>query len=268
MDDAIMKDLTLAREHYERREYGAAEGYLLAVLAHTQSFADVYNMLGVIQHDRGDFQEARRRFEKAVEINPNYTEAALNLAVTYNDLGLYAEARSAYGEVRKLAQSESRLPDPFASKKIANMHGEIALAYAEFGMLHEAVAEYRKALRLAPTFADLRTRLGNVLRELGDLDGAKMEYREALRQNAKYVAAHVALGITQVTQGRRDEARECFEHALAIDSQNKSAQMYLRIVNGTVLPSTPPPRPNTSELSAIEIAQSRPDIKLPPPDKG
>ncbi len=268
MDDATKKDLTLAREHYERREYGAAERYLLEVLAHAENFADVYNMLGVIQHDKGDFQEARRYFEKAVEINPNYTEAALNLAVTYNDLGLYAEARTAYADMRDRAQSESRLPDPFASKKIANMHGELAAAYAEFGMLHESVAEYRKALRLAPMFADLRTRLGNVLRELGDLDGAKMEYRESLRHNPKYVAAHVSLGITQLTQGRRDEARECFESALAIDPLNKSAQMYLRIVKGTVLPSTPPPpmRPSTTDVN-IALAESRQDIKAPPPDK-
>lgn len=266
MDESLKNDLLLGREHYERREYEAAEKHLTEALKHAQNYADVYNMLGVIQHDRGDFQEARKFFEKAVEINPHYTEASLNLSVTYNDLGLYSEARKAYADMRERAASDSKMPDPFARKKIANMHGELASAYAEFGMLHEAVAEYRKALRLAPQFADLRTRLGNVLRELGDLDGAKMEYREALRHNPRYVNAHVVLGVTMLTQGRRDEARECFENALSIDPTNKSAQMYMRMVKGNVLPSQPPPRPNTSDVQ-IDFAESRPDIKAPEPDK-
>jgi len=268
MDDTLKNDLLLGREHYERREYEAAEKRLLEVVKQTQSYADVFNMLGVIQHDRGDFQEARKYFEKAVEINPSYTEASLNLAVTYNDLGLYSEARKAYADMRERAVGDSKMPDPFARKKIANMHGELAAAYAEYGMLHEAVSEYRKGLRLAPEFADLRTKLGNVLRELGDLDGAKMEYREALRHNPKYVLAHVVLGVTFLTQGRRDEASECFETALGIDPANKSAQMYLRMVRGNVLPSTPPPppRPDTSDVM-IGLAESRSDIKAPPPDK-
>ncbi len=269
MDDTLKNELILAREHYDRREYDAAEKHLREVLKQTQSFADVYNMLGVIFHDRGDFDEARKHFEQAVAINPNYTEAALNLSVTYNDLGLYSEARKTYADMRERAQSESRDLDPYARKKIANMHNDLGAAYAEFGMLHESVAEYRKALRLAPTFADVRTRLGSVLRELGDLDGAKMEYREALRHNPRYVTALVALGITQLTQGRRDEASESFESALAVDPANKSAQMYLRMVKGNVLPSTPPPppaRPNTSDVE-IRLADSRVDIKAPPPDK-
>ncbi len=57
-----------------------------------------YDMLGVIAHSRGDFAHAEQHFEKAVGLNPNYTEAQLNLMVTYNDLGKYDSAREIYAK--------------------------------------------------------------------------------------------------------------------------------------------------------------------------
>ena len=57
-----------------------------------ETFADVHNMMGVIHHDRGRLEEARDAFRKALTINPKYTEAALNLSVTCNDLGEYEQA--------------------------------------------------------------------------------------------------------------------------------------------------------------------------------
>ena len=39
-------------------------------------------------------------FFMALSINPRYTEAMLNLAVLYNDLGQYAEAKKLYGKLK------------------------------------------------------------------------------------------------------------------------------------------------------------------------
>ena len=61
--------------------------------------ADVHDMLGVICHSRGNFAQAEHHFERALAINPSYTEAALNLAVTYNDRGKYEAARQVYARI-------------------------------------------------------------------------------------------------------------------------------------------------------------------------
>ena len=89
LDDSLKQALTLGRAYYLKKEYARAEQYLAQVVEQNQSFADVYNMLGVIYHDQGQFARAQRAFEAALRINPAYTEAALNLAVTYNDRGKY-----------------------------------------------------------------------------------------------------------------------------------------------------------------------------------
>ena len=50
----------------------------------------------MVFHDQGQFARAQRAFEAALRLNPAYTEAALNLAVIYNDMGKYREAKEVY----------------------------------------------------------------------------------------------------------------------------------------------------------------------------
>src|SRR6266545_589534 len=96
LDDSLKQALTLGRAYYLKKEYARAEQYLAQVVEQNQSFADVYNMLGVIYHDQGQYQQAQRAFEAALRLNPGYTDAALNLAIIYNDTGKYQAARDIY----------------------------------------------------------------------------------------------------------------------------------------------------------------------------
>src|SRR5262245_48397975 len=122
MDEALRRLITLGREHYRARDYDAAEQVLSEIVKEHRGFADVFNMLGVIRHDRGRLEEAREAFENALRLNPGYTEAALNLSVTYNDLGLYRQAREVYVRVIQRTRAAPRSLDPFVKGKLANMH--------------------------------------------------------------------------------------------------------------------------------------------------
>jgi len=230
MDDRLLRLITLGREHYQAREYDKAEKYLAQVVQEHRGFADVFNMLGVIYHDGGRFTLAEDCFEESLRINPNYTEAALNLAVTYNDLGKYAQAREIYSKALNRSRREPRSLDPFARGKIANMHADIGAAYAGVGLYPEAVREYARALELCPTFVDLRTRLANVYREMGDYARALREFETIKGQNARYVPARVSLGVTLFALGRRDDAIKEWEQALAIEPDHRSVKVYLQMV--------------------------------------
>lgn len=234
MDERTKQLLSLGREHYDKREFDKAEHYLRQVLerAEAKTFADVYNMLGVIHHDRGKFDEAQASFEEALSINPNYTEAALNLAVTYNDLGRYDEAKRIYGAALSRGEATPGQLDPFVKGKIANLHAEVAQAYVDAGMPGDAMHELRKAILLCPTFADLRLKLSNLYRQTGDLDAAKFELDEAIAARPRYLPAHVALGVTLLSQGDAKAAIAAWEKALEIDPDHKAAQMYLRMAKG------------------------------------
>ncbi|WP_394826993.1 tetratricopeptide repeat protein [Pendulispora albinea] len=233
MDDRLKQILLLGREHYANREFDKAELLLRQVLDAEDRFADVHDMLGVIAHSRGNFIQAERHFERALAINPAYTEAALNLAVTYNDRGKYEAAREVYKRIKGNPTGAVQTLDPFARGKLANMHADLAQAYADLGLTREAIGELEKGVTLCPTFADLRTRLGNLLRHEDDLAAARVQYEAAVAARPEYVPARVQLGVTLLALGLPNDAEEAWQRALSIDPENTQAKMYLRMLQQT-----------------------------------
>jgi tetratricopeptide (TPR) repeat protein len=230
MDEALKQLLTLGRGYFEKKQYAQAEKFLSQVVEQNQSFADVYNMLGVVYHDQGQFARAQRAFEAALRLNPAYTEAALNLAVIYNDLGKYAEAKEVYqAALSRQKHAPGRL-DPFVMGKIANMYADIGNVYASTGMWAEAIHEYRRALALCPQFVDIRLKLADACRDSGDTSGALAELEEILKGNPNYLPGRVHYGIALYSAGRKDEAIKAWEEVLSRNPGNKSAEMYLKLV--------------------------------------
>jgi tetratricopeptide (TPR) repeat protein len=230
MDEALKQLLTLGRGYFEKKQWAEAEKYLTQVVEQNQSFADVYNMLGVIYHQQGQFARAQRAFEAALRINPAYTDAALNLAIIYNDMGKYREAREVYSGALSRQRAAPNKMDPYVRGKIANMYADIGNVYASSGMLDEAIAEYRRALELGPTFVDIRLKLADALRDQGKHAEALKEYEAILAANPNYLPGRVHYGIALYSAGRKADAIAVWEDVLARNSGTKSAEMYLSLV--------------------------------------
>jgi len=233
MDETLKHLLALGRSHYQRKEYARAQRYLSQVVEKTQSFADVYNMLGVIFHDQGEFAKARRSFEAALRLNPGYTEAALNLAVIYNDMGKYQEAKEVYTEALSRSNSETGVMDPFVQGKIANMYSDIGDVFASSGLWKEAIAEYRHALELCPTFVDIRMKLASALRDEGEKAEAVVELQRVVEQKPDYLAGRIALGVGLYAAERTADAIDCWESVLDANPGNSTAEMYLSLVRSS-----------------------------------
>jgi len=233
LDQSAKQYLTLGREFYESGEYDKAERYLGRLVAEGECrFADVYNMLGIIYHGRAEFSRAQAAFEEALRINPQYTEASLNLSVTYNDLGKYREAKETYQNALSRARARSGEIDPFVKGKIANMHADLGDVYRSIGQFLASVREYKKALELGPTFYDVRVKLGKTYQDMGDVEAAAQEFEGVLAARPGYVPAIVSLGLAYYALGRKDDAAQRFEEALMHEPDDKRAQLYLKMVRG------------------------------------
>jgi tetratricopeptide (TPR) repeat protein len=168
-------------------------------------------------------------FEQAVELNPNYTDARLNLMVTLNELGEYKLARELYESTQRRTEGGTKM-DPYARGKIANMHADLSQAYCDVSMPFEAVRELEHAVALCPQFADLRTRLGVLYRDAGEAHRAREQFELAKEANPRFLRARVLLGALLLGAGSRDQAQAELSEVLRIDPEEKTAQMYLRVL--------------------------------------
>ena len=138
---------TMGREAFQKGEYKQAIELLENFNTINPNFADVHNMLGQAYHSCGLFDIAVRSFQRALEINPKYTDAALSLAVTLFDLGRYDMATEIQQKLTRETESSGDRLDPFARKKLANMHAEIADIYHGLGLWEQATDECSDCLR-------------------------------------------------------------------------------------------------------------------------
>ena len=232
MDDRTVRLLQRGREDFRAGKYDKAEKALSPLARDRIPFADVYSMLGSICYQKGRLLDALALFDEALRLNPGYTEAALNLALTYNDLGKYDESKRVYQRmIASRKDSGGDNVDPFVKGKIANMHADVALAYEQAGLHEDAAQEYRRALGLCPQYVDLRTRLGSALRAAGNLAAAEREFAKAKKEHPNLVGPRLQLGMTFYAAGRRSDAAREWREVLAMEPANKFAKLYLRLIS-------------------------------------
>lgn len=219
-------------EAFERKDYEEAKvRFLKAMEEGGQNFPDILNKLALILSLEGQREEAVQHLKRALEINPKYTEAAVNLAYLLNELGRYEEAMEIKNRLHCLFDERLKKNiDPFVLGKIANMHADTAERYIEIGYLNDAIDELKKALKLRPNFIDLRTKIAILYRETGNIDEAIEQLTHSILENPKYVPAYIQLGLTYFVMGEKELAQKQWDKALELDPQNAVAKVYLNML--------------------------------------
>ncbi len=229
-DPEFEKVYRAAQDCFDDHRFDEAERLFLKLLdRNARGYADVFNRLGLIAFQKGLYERAAHYFEKALALNPKYTDASLNLVVTYNELRNFTDSERVFNQAAKVVRSEPASLDPFIQGKLANEHGKLGDAYYDLGRYDPALDEYRKAVTLRPNFVDILTKIGMTLREKGDLDQAIEAFIKAKEAGPKYIPAYIHLGITYYTQGRRDLAAKEWKTAQKIDPANRAVQVYLNL---------------------------------------
>ena len=196
-----------------------------------------------------DNARARRLFEQAVALDPDYATGWVWLAWTY-----WAEARFLWAE----SPSEAAARATELARKALALDGELAECHAVLGALHLMARDYDEAFRageravaLAPNGADVTALLAVTLnwsgepaaacdlitkamrlspgysawydsvlahayRLLGRLEEAVAIYREAIARNPNHIGPHIGLTSCFAELGREAEARAEAEEILKI----------------------------------------------------
>lgn len=218
-------------ESFEREDYQEARKNFEELVAGGYKFADVLNKLAFIMSLNGELEKAVEFFKAALEINPRYSEAAINLSYVLSELGRYEEANEVREKMKSfIGTKKKKNDDPFVLGKIANLHGELGERYIEIGWDEDAVEEYKKAIKLRPAFVDLRTRLAVLEREQGRIEDAIEHLTQSLLENPNYLPGYIQLGLTYYVMGEKELAKKQWENVLAKDPDNSVVNVYLNML--------------------------------------
>lgn len=141
-------------------------------------------------HDKKMFPEAIGELDKALELDPNYGRAFELFAYVYMDMG---EMGKAIEYLKKYTVVSPGDADPY---------GVMGDLYFNAGGLDEAIASYREALRLKPTYG--------AGEKIAYIQAVKGEYRETLRSIDGYLINAPSKGL----QGRGLMWRAYYHHVI------------------------------------------------------
>ncbi len=155
-------------------------------------------------------------YEKAIELDPNYSPAHAGLASTYQssisrawnrELG-WPDARS---RVRKHLQMAMKNPTPYA-------HYAVAKSSLYQRRYDEAIAEAERAIALDPNYPDGYFMMGWILTFAGRSAEAVDYFKRTMRLDPRYPGACLySLGLAQYFLGQYEEAATSLEKSLKLN---------------------------------------------------
>jgi superkiller protein 3 len=152
----------------------------------------------------GKPEEARKYYQKAIELDPDCASAHFNLAVAFVQAGNFREAESQYRQA---------LP----GRPSAATHNGLGFALARQSRTDEAVAEFRAAIDADPKFTPAYNNLADALVRQGNLEEAARYYERSLAEKPS-AAGYNRLSAILRRLGKTEEAEAQLAKAKALDS--------------------------------------------------
>ncbi|MDJ0710956.1 MAG: hypothetical protein QNJ14_11215 [Woeseiaceae bacterium] len=154
--------------------------------------------------------EARRRFERAIELDPDYAQAYAGLAqavliLTTNHQAMpHAEAYSIAGAAIETAlEIDPDLAHAYAVRGLMKMMKWEQVRVGDGNI--EAAEDYRRAIALSPSLADAYVWYGSLKESENDIDGAVELLTQALKIDPLSRIPYVNLPSFLASQGQYDE---------------------------------------------------------------
>jgi tetratricopeptide (TPR) repeat protein len=139
-------DILMARKMYREAIDLYQEGPL--------DSAVIWNKIGIAHHQMLQVDDARKHYEKAIKLNPNYSEAINNLGTVY------------YAKMKALK----------LTPKSASIYSNLGTAQFARKRYKEAFDSYQKALSLDPDVFEHRSSYGTLLQERNVSERARFHY--------------------------------------------------------------------------------------------
>ena len=223
-------------------QYDKAEELYMTLLKQTtkdDDKASIYNQLGYLKDEQGQYKEAIAFYEKCLEIKQKtLPENHLSLATCYNNIGGVYKNIGDYSKALEYYHKDRAILE----KSLPKNHPDLATSCHNIGGIYKAMGEYSKALEyyqkdleimkktLPENHPDLAigyNDIGILYRHMNEYDKALEQYKKALKiremslpeNHPDFAQSYSSIGLLLSNKGNNEEALENYKKALEIQKK-------------------------------------------------
>jgi tetratricopeptide (TPR) repeat protein len=204
--------LALSQKHKFSRP--PLEDELLNAITELNVAATKHLQRGVTLESEGEIEQSIAEHERALEINPNLTQAHINLISLYGRAGKIEMAEKHYRAVLEI------------NPNLADSHYNFGVLMAGQERYREAAQAFQRSLQINQFNADAHHNYAAMIERDGRLEEAAEHYRKAIENKPGFRLAHFHLGRILVNQSKLAEAIEHFLQTLSPEDENTPRFMY------------------------------------------
>ena len=172
-------------------------------------------ILAVKNHQKKNFQAAKKLYEQILKIDPNNTEAYNNLGLIFSTLGELQKSLDCYKKAIEI------------KPKLTSTHNNLGLLYEKFKDNQKAISCYQQSIQIDPRYTLAYFNLGNVYKILGKYKEAKNSYKKAIEIQPNKAATHNNFGDLLSELGENEKAKNSYKKAIEINPNFTNAYWNL-----------------------------------------
>jgi tetratricopeptide (TPR) repeat protein len=172
------------------------QGATRARASYPDTLPNAWNNLGIISTREHRMSDAVQQFQRAIEINPGYVVARVNLGNAYRELKQWDNARASLEEAVRLAASD------------AEANYSLGMVYAQTEDSERAEQYLIKALQARPDYPEALNNVGILLLRTQRRDEAVARFEESIRVAPAFDQAYLNLARVYAMEGDREKARK------------------------------------------------------------
>lgn len=215
------------------------------------NFYDAYLNLGVVYFGMGNLDEAMKSFQAAAEKKPENTEAFMNLGKVQSAAKRYPEAIQAFDGALKNAP---------AAVDSVGLYKEIAKVHSKSSNHTEVIATVEKVHAMNAADNETWYTLGKAYEKLKKTKEAMEAYEKSLAASEVNALAHFALGTLYLQAENYPKASDQFKSALEDDPKNFRAAYNFAIAAEAMSPDSSEQN-ITNWQQFIRLAKNQPKAK-------
>jgi tetratricopeptide (TPR) repeat protein len=168
-------------------------------------------ILGQKNHQKNNFTEAFKIYEKILNIDPNHFEAIVFLGILN-------------AQTKKLESARELLEKAIKFKpEIPDLYNSLGLIHREMGNFEQSLSSFKKAIKINPKFSIAYNNLGITYKDLDNFAEAEKNLHYSIKIDPNNSDPYNNLGLIYKDTNQNDKAKSFFEKCLKINPKNLQA---------------------------------------------